>query len=102
MKYDIAFEPLAEEEMEALRTFEHRRIMEAIAQQLCHEPTVETRNRKELKGAKAAFRFDPPLWELRVGQYRVFYDVDEKAKTVAIRSVRKKRPDQTTEDVTNA
>jgi len=29
---------------------------------------------------------DPPVWELRVGAYRVFYDVSEEEKVVRIRA----------------
>jgi mRNA-degrading endonuclease RelE of RelBE toxin-antitoxin system len=31
-----------------------------------------------------------PVWQLRVGDWRVFYDVDEDAKSVVVRAVRKK------------
>ena len=33
---------------------------------------------------------DPPVWELRVGAYRVFSDVDEEQKVVSVRAVRRK------------
>ena len=55
--------------------------MDAIEIQLANEPTVETRNRKQLRPNELA------EWELRVGSYRVFYDVfaeDEVVKVVAI------------------
>ena len=44
-------------------------ILDAIEQQLQHEPLVETRNRKLLRPNPLA------PWELRVGQLRVFYEV---------------------------
>ena len=31
-----------------------------------------------------------PVWQLRVGHWRVFYDVDEDVKSVIVRAVRKK------------
>ena len=47
--------------------------------QLIHEPTRETRNRKQLRPNELA------EWELRVDEFRVFYDVtDEAVNIVAI------------------
>jgi len=40
-----------------------------------------------------------PIWELRVGEFRVFYDVDEEAQTVFVRAVRHKPPHKTTEEI---
>jgi hypothetical protein len=40
-----------------------------------------------------------PVWELRVGVFRVFYDVAEDEKRVHIRAVRRKESQQRTEDV---
>jgi mRNA-degrading endonuclease RelE of RelBE toxin-antitoxin system len=42
---------------------------------------------------------EEPMWELRIGKYRVFYDVNEEEQCVVIRAVREKPPHQTTEDV---
>ena len=55
--------------------------MDEVKRQLAHEPTVQTRNRKELR--------DDPVarWELRIGKYRAFYEVDEDTATVAIGAV---------------
>lgn len=40
-----------------------------------------------------------PVWELRVGEYRVFYDVDEATAIVYIRAIRHKPPHKTTEEI---
>jgi mRNA-degrading endonuclease RelE of RelBE toxin-antitoxin system len=40
-----------------------------------------------------------PVWELRIGEYRVFYDVNEEDLTVAIRAIRHKPPHKTTEEI---
>jgi mRNA-degrading endonuclease RelE of RelBE toxin-antitoxin system len=40
-----------------------------------------------------------PVWELRVGERRVFYDADETTGQVAIRAVRHKPPHKTTEEI---
>jgi len=45
------------------------------------EPTVETRNRKKLRPNKVA------EYELRVGKYRIFYDVDDREKIVKIEAI---------------
>jgi mRNA-degrading endonuclease RelE of RelBE toxin-antitoxin system len=42
----------------------------------------------------------PLVWELRVGDVRVFYDVDAEAQEVNVRAVRRKGQGQTTEDIT--
>jgi mRNA-degrading endonuclease RelE of RelBE toxin-antitoxin system len=39
------------------------------------------------------------VWELRVGTYRVFYDVEESERRVIVRAVRRKLPGNTTEDI---
>jgi mRNA-degrading endonuclease RelE of RelBE toxin-antitoxin system len=40
-----------------------------------------------------------PVWELRIGEYRVFYDVDEQASLVMVRAIRQKPPHKTTEEI---
>ena len=50
--------------------------------QLVHQPTVETRNRKPMRPNPVA------PWELRIGNLRVYYDVEEEPEpTVFIRAV---------------
>ncbi len=44
-------------------------LMDAIEAQLAHEPMRETKNRKQLRPNPLA------PWELRVANWRVFYDV---------------------------
>jgi len=46
-------------------------IVAGVENRLAHEPLVETRNRKRLRANPIA------PWELRVGDMRVFYEVDE-------------------------
>jgi mRNA-degrading endonuclease RelE of RelBE toxin-antitoxin system len=71
-----------------------------LKRQLVRQPAVATRNRKRLESVSPAFEHVPPIWQLRIGEYRVFYDVDEAARTVYVRAVRLKEPDQRTEDIT--
>ncbi|MCA1991360.1 MAG: hypothetical protein LDL41_04825 [Coleofasciculus sp. S288] len=42
--------------------------------QLRYEPTVETRNRKRTRPNSIA------AWELRIAEFRVFYNVEEQVK----------------------
>ena len=58
----------------------------------------ETRNRKMLHGLIPPWQRVEHVWELRIGQYRVFYDVDV-AGVVTIRALRRKPPRKTTEDI---
>ena len=99
----MAYEPYitqpAMAELKAIRVFDRRRIVNEIKVQLTNEPTVPTRHRKCLGSVSAGFEHVPPVWELRVGDFRVFYDVAESAQFVYIRAVRRKDPDQTTEEV---
>ena len=47
-----------------------------------NEPDRQTRNRKILVGLVPPWEHIPPVWELRIGEYRVFYDVDENIVTI--------------------
>jgi mRNA-degrading endonuclease RelE of RelBE toxin-antitoxin system len=100
MAYDIEVHQLAVDELDELRAYDQRIILDEIEQQLSHEPTVPTRRRKRLISLVPAFEYVPPIWQLRVGDFRVFYDVDEESKIVHVRAVRRKMPSQQTDDVT--
>ena len=57
-------------------------VLDAVDNQLTHQPTVETRNRKPMRPNPVA------PWELRVGNLRVYYDVEEEPESlVYIRAV---------------
>ena len=98
MAYRVQVTDVAANELEQIRVFDRRRIVDAIGKQLRFQPTVGTRNRKRLDTVPD-FDYTPPIWELRVGDYRVFYDVDEPGQLVYVRTVRVKEPSQTTEDI---
>lgn len=99
MPYGIGITDLAVVELKKIRAFDRRRITEAIRSQLSYQPTLATRNRKRLDSLTPGFEHVPPIWELRVGEYRVFYDVDESSQMVCVRAVRLKAYGQTTEDI---
>jgi len=87
-------------ELENLRAFDQRRVLHAIETRLTHEPTKATKNRKCLVSLNPEFEHVPPVWEIRVGDLRVFYDVEEKAEQVNIRAIRRKSKGQTTKEIT--
>jgi mRNA-degrading endonuclease RelE of RelBE toxin-antitoxin system len=99
MVYRIEICDLAESELTFIRAFDRRRIVDEMRGQLTHQPAVTARNRKRLDAAVPHFEHTPPVWELRVGEYRVFYDVDEANLVVYVRAVRRKQQGETTEDV---
>jgi hypothetical protein len=51
-------------------------VLSAIETQLMHQPTVRTRNRKPMEANPIA------PWEVRVGDLRVYYDVEEEPEPV--------------------
>ncbi|MBI3800296.1 MAG: addiction module toxin RelE [Deltaproteobacteria bacterium] len=57
-------------------------VLDGVDKQLIHEPTVETRNRKLMRPHPLA------PWELRIGNLRVYYDVEDEPKPIVqIRAV---------------
>jgi mRNA-degrading endonuclease RelE of RelBE toxin-antitoxin system len=100
MPYTIDVRDVAYDELKAIKPFHRRRIIDAIDRQLADQPNVETKDRKMLTGLQPDFEHDPPVWELRVGQYRVYYDVSEELKAVVVRAVREKPPHTITEQIT--
>ncbi len=87
------------EDLSALRAFDRTRLLDRIEEQLRHEPARQTRNKKLLPGLKPPWDAVLPVWELRVGEYRVFYDVEDAERRVTIRAIRRKPPHKTTEEI---
>jgi mRNA-degrading endonuclease RelE of RelBE toxin-antitoxin system len=83
--FEIEFTLDAIDDMRLLRKYERQQIVETIQNQLAHQPTEETRNRKRLRPNQLA------EWELRIGRFRVFYDIDAQANRVKIEAVGYKR-----------
>jgi mRNA-degrading endonuclease RelE of RelBE toxin-antitoxin system len=66
-----------------------RLIRQAMEEQLLHEPTVETKNRKPLR-KPAPFAAE---WEIRFGpdnRFRVLYDIDEEHRAVQVVAIGEK------------
>ena len=72
--YTIDYAEGVSEDLANLRAYERKNILDAIDKQLLHEPTRQTKNRKILVGLIPPWEHVPPVWELRIGEYRVFSD----------------------------
>jgi len=95
----IRFARDVEKDLKKITAHDRRMVFDAIAIQLSYEPAAATRNRKLLMNLVPPWVTEPPIWELRVGKYRVFYDISEEDRTVYVRAVREKSHGKTTEEV---
>jgi mRNA-degrading endonuclease RelE of RelBE toxin-antitoxin system len=78
MAYNIEFSEDAERHLSLLTARDRAILLGAIEEQLTHQPTEATRRRKLLRANPLA------RWELRVGDHRVFYNVDEAGELVTL------------------
>ncbi len=77
MRYDIIFAPEAVGDFKRLRPTERALIREAIEKHLRYEPEKVSKSRiKRLRG------INRPQYRLRIGEFRVFYDVIESSVEV--------------------
>ena len=97
--FTIEYDEDVVNDLDDLRAHNRKRILDEVEAQLFHQPTPQTRNRKLLPGLEPPWEHAEPVWELRIGEYRVFYDVDEIAQVVKIRAIRHKPPHKTTEEI---
>lgn len=82
MTFAIEFTAIAEEHLRAMTVRQQRIVLEAVDEQLSFEPLRETRNRKPMRPNPLA------PWELRIGELRVYYDVQvEPQKLVVVLAV---------------
>ena len=80
MPFEVIFSPSAEADLDHYRTFEQRIIIDGVKMHLVADADKESKRRKTLG--------ENPLapWELRLGNYRVFYEFenDTRVKIVAV------------------
>lgn len=88
--YATEIAPAAQVDLATLRGFDRARILAVIKGELSHTPTVAAGHRKMLRDLRPAWDHVPPLWQVRVGDYRIFYDTDEARRVVYIRRVIRK------------
>ena len=97
--YRLRFSEDVTKDLKPLAAYHRSMVLQAIQTHLPDEPTTPTRNRKVLVGLIPPWTAEPPIWELRVGDYRVFYDVSEAEGVVYVRAIRMKPPGKTTEEI---
>ena len=97
--YEIRFARDVEKDLQRLPAFHRTRVIHAIETQLTATPMVRTCNRKPLANLTPPWTAELPIWELRVGAFRVFYDVSGEERRVYVRAVRKKPAGMTTEEI---
>jgi len=82
MPFRVEYDPVTEDHLAALTARQAAIVLDSVPLQLTHQPTVITRNRKPLRPNPLA------PWELRIGDLRVYYDVQaEPEAIVTIRAV---------------
>ncbi len=82
MPFAIRYDRVAVDELKALRGADRASITRTIREQLTHIPTTRTRRKKEI-----VREMGERVWQLTIGEYRVFYDVEEARRAVVIRRV---------------
>lgn len=82
--FSVRYVESAKEELRQLPSFHRQWIVDEVSRQLAREPTVQTRRRKQLRGVGTA------IWQLRIGGFRVFYDIDAAKRNVTVRAIRRK------------
>ena len=96
--FAILYEEAAQQDLADLRPFEQRRVLDEVDTQLRAKPMTPTRRKKILVGILPPWNAVRPVWQLRVGDLRVFYDVNEAPREVVVRAVRRKGT-RTTEEI---
>ena len=69
MKFELNFVQSAIEDLDYYKAREQRIILDAIEGFLCSEADVPSKRSKQLRANPLA------PWELRIGDYRVFYEI---------------------------
>lgn len=75
MPYAIVYSPEVVDHLAALTKAQQVQVLDEVQAQLSHQPKLPTRRRKFLRANELA------QWELRIGNLRVFYDVEEAIET---------------------
>jgi mRNA-degrading endonuclease RelE of RelBE toxin-antitoxin system len=97
--YKILYARAITHDLKNLRASDRKRILDRIDKHLTYEPNVKTKHRKPIIGLIPPWEHVEPIWELSIGEYRVFYDVDDMALVVNIRAIRHKPTHKTTEEI---
>lgn len=71
MKFQIRFTPSAEKDIAYFEAHKQRILIAGIRRYLSEDANVLTKHKKELRPNKLA------PWSLKLGDYRIFYEVEE-------------------------
>jgi len=84
MNFNIELSDRARANLKRFRKRDQQIVADAMDVQLTSEPDRPTRNRKPLE--------ENPLapWELRVGDFRVYYDIDQEESIVVVLAIGRK------------
>lgn len=86
--FEIEFARSAIEHLRGLAVPQQRVVVDGIEVRLSYEPLERNRNRKPLRTNRLA------MWELRLGELRVYYDVVPDEWRVVIRAIGRKERDR--------
>ena len=99
MAFKIVYGPEALQDLKNLSASIRRSVFDGLEIHLRNEPDVQTGKIKGIAGISAEWAQSKPFWQLRVGQHRVFYEVDREKETVLVLAVRLKSPHKQMEDI---
>ena len=78
MPFQLKWTPMSRRQLGELPKNIQVNVIEEVGQQLIHQPDQKTRHRKRLRENPLA------TWELRVGDHRVFYNVEAGTNEVEV------------------
>ena len=76
--FQIELTESAQDDLQQYTAAERKTIVTGLRVQLMDQPDVETANRKRLRENPVA------TWELRIGRFRAFYEIDENNVRVTV------------------
>ena len=82
--FEVKFTSSALGDLASFKKRDRKFILDGLDRQLAYEPHVETRNRKRLRPNRTS------EWEVRIGKYRVFYDVRQTERIVEVKVIGEK------------
>jgi mRNA-degrading endonuclease RelE of RelBE toxin-antitoxin system len=79
MQFEIDVTEEAEADLDIIRPYHRRQILDEMERHLRFAPTKEIRSR-----IKRLQLLDSPGYRLRIGEFRIFYDVDQAEAVVTV------------------
>lgn len=87
--FRIEYAPGALDQLREMGARDRATVVDNVERKLEHGPTLTARNKKPLRANELA------SWELRIGEWRVYYDVEEMPEpVVTVRAVGRKVRDR--------